>query len=42
MRCVHAHRGMHAIEDRVVQIGYEVLCKKLRKIIKRLGRLVEL
>jgi hypothetical protein len=33
---------MLAIEDEVVGVAYEVLCKKLGKIIKRLGRLVEL
>jgi hypothetical protein len=33
---------MPAIEDGVVQIVYEVLCKKLGKIIERLGILVEL
>jgi hypothetical protein len=42
MRCVHTHRRMLTIEDGVVQIMYEVLCKKLGKIIERLKKLVEL
>jgi hypothetical protein len=30
------------LRDRVVQVAYEMLCKKLGKIIEKLGRLFEL
>jgi hypothetical protein len=33
---------MLAVRDEVVQVVYEVLWKKLEKIIERLGRLVKL
>ncbi len=40
--CAHALKGYLQLKDGVVQIVFEMLWKKLGKIIKRLGRLVEL
>jgi hypothetical protein len=37
MGCVHIHRGISIIEGWVVQIVFEVLWKRLGKLIKRLG-----
>ncbi len=42
MGCVHTHRRMLAVKDEVVQVVYEMLWKKLEKIIERLGRIVKL
>jgi hypothetical protein len=40
---VYTHiKGCLQLWDGVVQVMYEVLWKKLRNIIKRLGRLIEL
>jgi hypothetical protein len=38
--CTHI-KGYLQLKDGVIQIVYEVMCKKLKKIIKMLKRLVE-
>jgi hypothetical protein len=40
--CAHALRGYFQLKDGVIQIVFEVMWKKLGKIIERLERPVEL
>jgi hypothetical protein len=40
--CAHTFEGCLQLKDVVVQTTYEVLWKKLEKVIEKLGKLIEL
>ncbi len=40
--CAHTSKDVLQLKDGVIKVVYEMLCKKLGKIIERLEKLVEL